>query len=628
MGILNKYKQTLLENRVKRLEQAVNEKSVGRGHQDRIHFTIWKFLRDNGPKTKEEIQSEVGSSIRVLPEMERENCVFKNGDLYSFNPDYMWDDIGVVPPTPEQIRALLAQNGSDPESDVEDSLPVEPSQAPRQRQPRQRAVKANIFSKKYDEVKAAIDQGQDVNQVDPSGRSAVGRACMSDGPDAARIVQLLLENGADPNSISKGGNNCIFVAMDAGNIDMIRALIEAGIDTKLRSKKDHFTPFQYAVYHEIFNRNVLLPLIDENFKSVISSRGAKNLLTDLSMVFRRGKISNALYTEVLNKIYDNVKDSYEVRDIFDNYYIAADVKKGSTAALVICTNENWLPVSDAKALDNETAKVYLNAAKSLDYTNYKYDLSYAIDFIIELSEKLGESPDWIWDSIDVKSIVDSNDRDHRDVLMGVVDRAIKYNNIDLLNKVAKALNASQAKNLLSVGELIYAVANERATKDTTVAACRILNKLIKSTRDVEPYSTRVIGTSNNRYLIDYAIDKGLGDRLYTLDPNSRSNTTNAALRDNGYSFDGTTDSDIFKRVNAERVRAREENIIKSLIRHINNDYFRDAENILRQYPKFLDEQSVIDAINDPENDHNVTARQLRRRLAQRSANKPKELYDL
>ena len=92
----------LLEKRLSRIEKLVkNERSVNRLGEQSVAFQIWKFLMDNGPKSSSEIKDIFPSDKRrmiatVQHDMVEKDCIRRNGQMYTANPDYEWDDIGIL----------------------------------------------------------------------------------------------------------------------------------------------------------------------------------------------------------------------------------------------------------------------------------------------------------------------------------------------------------------------------------------------------------------------------------------------------------------------------------------------------------------------------------------------------
>lgn len=90
----------LLEKRIRRLEKLMNERSTNRGEPSNV-FAVWKYLMDNGPSTSADIKNQFPPSKRatissVLTNAIKDDCIRKQGFNLVANPDYEWDDIGVV----------------------------------------------------------------------------------------------------------------------------------------------------------------------------------------------------------------------------------------------------------------------------------------------------------------------------------------------------------------------------------------------------------------------------------------------------------------------------------------------------------------------------------------------------
>ena len=108
----------LLEKRLSRIEKLIkNERSVNRLGEQSVAFQIWKFLMDNGPKSSSEIKDIFPSDKRrmiatVQHDMVEKDCIRRNGQMYTANPDYEWDDIGILSAAAKAAR--LPQKPSAP----------------------------------------------------------------------------------------------------------------------------------------------------------------------------------------------------------------------------------------------------------------------------------------------------------------------------------------------------------------------------------------------------------------------------------------------------------------------------------------------------------------------------------
>ena len=224
--MFNRHKSLL--RRVAKLERLIYEKSVGRGGEPSNAMKVWQLLTNNGPMTRQQIQSSglsatatAGASLNFYVD---HDLLTKNGNLFAANPDYAWDDIGVIPRTAQQELMNSIRNAQD----LPDSSIIEEPQTrrrntnrePRQRQARQ--VKQNLFSRKYDEVKAAIDAGQDCTAANEKGVTPIMYACRDPKGDSGAIVELLINNGANVDDYD-GNKKIIFNAIKHSNHSHLKA---------------------------------------------------------------------------------------------------------------------------------------------------------------------------------------------------------------------------------------------------------------------------------------------------------------------------------------------------------------------------------------------------------------------
>jgi hypothetical protein len=185
MSLLDNYK---LRKRLEKLESLAYEKTSWRGEPSKAYL-LWKYLMDNGPQTVSNVQSEFPpkiSSNTAINFFASNNLIYKNGNTLSANTDYNWEDVGVIPRTAQQETISDMMNGSQGDDSVEDESPV------RSRATRARRVKANIFSKKPEEVQAALDEGTAIDVRDDKGRTPIEVACCARKGDTGAVIKLYL----------------------------------------------------------------------------------------------------------------------------------------------------------------------------------------------------------------------------------------------------------------------------------------------------------------------------------------------------------------------------------------------------------------------------------------------------
>ena len=83
---------------------------------------------------------------------------------------------------------------------------------------------------KTESMKILIDGGADVNATDNlAGESILMRAARSGKTDS---IQLLLESGTDAGAKTKLGANALHIASEYGSADVVKMLVESGLDPK------------------------------------------------------------------------------------------------------------------------------------------------------------------------------------------------------------------------------------------------------------------------------------------------------------------------------------------------------------------------------------------------------------
>ena len=87
----------------------------------------------------------------------------------------------------------------------------------------------NIFSSKLAEVKSAIADGEDVNQINANGRTPLVNALLSRSSSAEEIALYLLNNGADLN-VSYKNEQPINIAVRRNRYKVVKSMIEHGVE--------------------------------------------------------------------------------------------------------------------------------------------------------------------------------------------------------------------------------------------------------------------------------------------------------------------------------------------------------------------------------------------------------------
>ncbi len=105
-----------------------------------------------------------------------------------------------------------------------------------------------VRSGDVDRVRILLDAGADVNTLDEHGQTALMNAVYWGNLDIAR---LLIENGAELNHTAKYHLTALFLAVIANRPQLLQLLVDAGAERNIRGSKGQFnlTPLEYARQH-------------------------------------------------------------------------------------------------------------------------------------------------------------------------------------------------------------------------------------------------------------------------------------------------------------------------------------------------------------------------------------------
>src|SRR5579862_9220373 len=92
-------------------------------------------------------------------------------------------------------------------------------------------------------ISMLLNMGANVNSVGSDGNRALDIACLKGDAESARI---LLEHGANPNLRNKTGSTPLHDAALNGNKDVIEMLLAHGADPSAQDPESKSTPLHYA----------------------------------------------------------------------------------------------------------------------------------------------------------------------------------------------------------------------------------------------------------------------------------------------------------------------------------------------------------------------------------------------
>ena len=619
MSLLHKYrKEKLLEKRLSRLERVIVERSIGKNSEPSKAYRIWDYLMNNGPTSVADLKRVLPDDItRAINFFAKNDLLVKNGDMVSANADYAWDDVGVIPRTAEQ--EVLNDIGNKLNSTSTDS-----SDSPTPT--RRRTVKANLFSRKIEEVKAAIDAGQDVNQINDKGQTPLLYACGTK-TDTGPIVELLLENGADPTiTINGDRNQCISLAIKNKNISVIKALALGGV----------------ALYNIYKNTDcylcALIDYLDEaTFSKVLDKHFSSNtrlytyiLHSIITSAFR--KYGTIVVAKILNICFSNVGKGYDLDQFIPNLpYIGAYIIPDELCEeiLNICIKNGCVPncvgiLNNYNLWDKNKyiSKMLFDTVNDVCSGKLKlYDRSSEYFSIIDyISSKYG------WTIDNIADILTQSVIDRQSARWGweYINRAKESDKIKLLRKFKfKRLPHSD------FSKFILPLLNTNNKE--------LIRALFKQTRsyivgDIDYYLSNGLASYitgiKNKYFFEYLLDLDdsgyIGNKLAHFCSRSaysaNSQVCKDALTEAGYDLN-KADIDYNKIKNNN-------SLINDIIDHINDDTMStNTRRTIEADPSILANSRIQDALNKADDD-NTTARQIRTMYDRWVATAEKDKYDM
>ena len=608
-SLLEKYK---LQKRLEVIESLIIERSVGRGGEPSNAMKVWQLLTDNGPMTKQQIQSSglsaTATASASLNFYVAHNLLTKTGDRFAANPDYAWDDVGVIPRTAQQ--ELMNSLRDAPIVDDEDEIPVEPATKDRARttrQPRAKEVKQNLFSRKYDEVKAAIDAGQDCRVANDNGVTPLVYACRDTKNQSADIVKLLLDHGANPNDLD-GKRPVIFTALENRDYDVVKELASHGADLDTFYK--HVIPIVYAINSGVTD-DTLLALVKP--KAIEIGGRWSLILEEISDRHLKGSISDSLYNAIVDKMFDGVSTDTLYRFVSDKI-ITSELNQDVMTVTNKFTSRGELPPidpfwewghsdKDVKALNNYYKLLVRAANGELKVREAGKFLAYCDG----VCDALGKPNDFAFKFITDEWLRQANPNSLKSVVISCIDTK----DTNTLIKVAKIkperLNASLIVNYLAMSN---------ADNKVTAAACRILNSCLrKSSTALSESAIDNVRKTKNAYLVEYLFDRGFADYiLYGIrdaeNSSELSPTVRSVIKDLGIQTKDWSIGSVRRQYDNSR---RRDAMIDSIVIKIETDEWdRECERYVTNDPSVLLDERIQKALDD---NNNVTSRQLKQRIA-------------
>lgn len=607
-----------LDKKIAKLERLVTERSVGRGGPSKA-YQIWDYLMNNGPKSVSDLKSALPKDItNFINFFADNNLLSKDGNMISANTNYKWDDVGVIPRTAQQELMNDLRNAPDISSLDSGDTAEEPS-APT-RAPRARRVKANIFSKKVEEVKAALDEGVDVNTEDDKGRTPLMVACMARKGDTGAVIKLLLDNGADPNVVST--RPAVTYAVMFQNKDGVIALANAGANLAVYGKDDRSLMFS-IIGSGLFNTNEVNSMITEDYIKELKERRdiyGGNLTNLLGFGYNKLDSATSYVNHLVDVTIKALGKESAARHLYpdlDSAYWLLTANALERNGVAILFNDSMRYVKEISNNKQIADKIYDLAEKVSNGSIAAFNLAGLCKAVVAICNKYNKSPSILSGILTQSSFDAFNAKDQWVMLQSAIytEHYFGGNSSALVQCLTKLKFKAPESEAVSdvINTFCIEVSNYSPSDLLVRLVCR---KLRPYTNLLSKHNIYIIANSANYRFIDAMVDAGIGEDL-AREPHM-SDICRSVLRSNDIvTADNTQQSD-------------DVNLVRSIVKHIANDTMSTSvRQAINENPAVLSNDKIQDALNDPSNADSVTARQLKRQYDQWAAlPENKKKYDL
>ena len=155
-------------------------------------------------------------------------------------------------------------------------------------------------------VKLLIEKGVDINSV----------LILASQKDYINIVDFVIKNGANVNTINKNGDTALMIASLYGHIDIAKLLIENGADVKVKNK-DGETARDIALQEgnleivKLIDKIITTKLLVFKHPEKWGPIEVKLEVEDEDKVVAHFKNNEELYNSIANQLFDVIRDYYQ-----------------------------------------------------------------------------------------------------------------------------------------------------------------------------------------------------------------------------------------------------------------------------------------------------------------------------
>lgn len=483
---------------------------------------------------------------------------------------------------------------------------------------RVRSPKPNLFSKKIEEIKLAIERGDDLNSTDRYNRTPLQAACAQKEINV-ELIGYLLDNGADPNITDKKGVPYLTVFAKGCKTDLSlnRKLLELFIEHGVSLKDGEYGDIPvllWAMYNGIKD-GFLLSLIDD---SVIRNRTPVNCFDIIGKVVEHyawgsgNRLNENLYSAIVNKFVALMNSNNKLHDFFntrssessDNIIATEIALKGTTHLFDAIMKYKVWPFYLCQeygmgCLNEKLFNALYNAAEKVasDPSYYiKYMYGFVID-VIFVAKRIRKPIDFMANAMTPKSLEGQS----LETIYDLMQSALRNHSLALLRSLIENGKSRIKKNSSrgqGVNNIIRYVADETPSSwldEATRLVCKVLNIIPDSDSIIIKRDAWSIGynllKSHNKKLISWFVNNGYGKDI----ANCARNEDEMSLVVK-YALDGDESVEKADTILADADKRSRESQRLSMARDLleRDRFVRYISSITDEYPEFLTDKRFYD----------------------------------
>lgn len=455
-------------------------------------------------------------------------------------------------------------------------------------------TKGDLFSSNIEDVKLAVESGEDINKLNKFNVSAL-TAAISSKDDRSNIVKYLLDNGAIINNSPYSDSPDLFIAIRRANTKNISYLVESGADIEQIHNFDPSFAFAVSLRLDVDTIKKLIPSRFTNFD--LFFKFIDSLLEYAILKKQRYiELYNCITKDINSEFVNILASEYANKFIYEEYRCLNE-----SPTLDLFSQYKIMPaVRLSKSFDSKMHSMYNSlfefskAAISNNYKlpSFKYNKYNYIDFlklVFDLGEFLSKDTQFIFELVTPELMKYICNKEayytNNDEMSYLLTYCATNNRLDLLNAI---YNINEINPFLM--DALYKTLSNNISRDAT----KLIASIIYKNKDLDSSTTYNVDSliskeSKNKHaglILKLLTNLGYIDYILNLNPNNLSDSMRDYLEndfqyDNSYSnediakilsaiSDDTMNRELSKFINDNQAILLDDRIEKSIENNLSN----------------------------------------------------------